>query len=90
VLAIKQALGGDVGIGRLAHRKGLLGQGLCGFPDQIGARSIAAIEGIEQIAHPGGTPDVAALHLSISGRRSSPRSIVLTSSSTVASALAMD
>ena len=43
LLAIEQELGFGVGIGLLAHREGLLGHRLIGFPDQDGARGIGAI-----------------------------------------------
>jgi hypothetical protein len=62
LLAIEQELGFGVGIGLLAYGKGLLRDGLIGFPDQDGARGIAAIEGIEEIANAGGTSGIAPLH----------------------------
>lgn len=62
LLTIQQEPGALVGIRALADREILQRYSFIRFPKQDGARRIAAIQRVQQIAHSRGTPHILALH----------------------------
>jgi hypothetical protein len=62
LLPIQKKQGVLVGIALLTDGEVLEGDVLAGFPQKDCSGGVASIEGIEEVAHTGGSPDVAALH----------------------------